>query len=243
MSERPRCLTRPAVRRKVAPSPVRIRDRTSPSPAISRGRRPVRAGPVGRRLDVRRGRPWRAGPAPARWMSERRRPGSALRAGTVAAFGRPDIVLANAGVYLPGDLVGQRHRPTLDALIATNVTGVMRTVQRGAWRPWSPRGSRRHRGHQFGVRAIRRSTGSRSTRRPSTRVQAFVHGVRRQFVGSGVRIGAVGLAWCSTTCGACPTPRRSPAAVAAGEGIRSEDVADAVDYMSCARATCKSAIS
>ena len=62
-------------------------------------------------------------------------------------------------------------------------------------------------------------------------VQALVHGVRRQLVGSGVRIGSVAPGvvlndlWKVTDADAVAD------GVAAGTGLRSQDVADAVVFM------------
>ncbi len=62
-------------------------------------------------------------------------------------------------------------------------------------------------------------------------VQAFVHGVRRQLVGSGLRIGAVAPGIVLNDLWQVTSQAEIDAKVAAGEGIRSEDVAEAILFM------------
>jgi ribitol 2-dehydrogenase len=62
-------------------------------------------------------------------------------------------------------------------------------------------------------------------------VQAFVHGVRRQLVGSGIRIGAVAPGVVLNDMWQVTSPAEIEAKVAAGDGVRSEDVADAIMFM------------
>jgi ribitol 2-dehydrogenase len=63
-------------------------------------------------------------------------------------------------------------------------------------------------------------------------VQAFVHGTRQQLIGSGVRLGAVapGIVL-NELWGVVNGDASIETEVAAGRGMRSEDVADAVMFM------------
>jgi ribitol 2-dehydrogenase len=62
-------------------------------------------------------------------------------------------------------------------------------------------------------------------------LHAFVHGVRRQLVGTGVRLGVVGPGVVLNELWSVSEEQDIEQRVAAGTGIRSEDVADAVGYM------------
>jgi ribitol 2-dehydrogenase len=154
--------------------------------------------------------------------------GAALVAAATEAFGPPDIVLANAGDYLPGDLIDSDPAAAA-TLIATNVTGVIGTVQ-AAIASMVPRGSgdivvtSSVSGHQ----AIHWEPVYSASKHA---VQALVHGVRRQLVGSGVRIGAIAPGVVLNDLWQVVDEDERSAAVAAGTGIRSEDVAEAVEFM------------
>ena len=62
-------------------------------------------------------------------------------------------------------------------------------------------------------------------------VQALTHALRRQLVGSGVRIGAVAPGIVLNDLWKVSDDEEVAAGVEAGTGLRSEDVADAVVYM------------
>ena len=154
--------------------------------------------------------------------------GAALMKAATDTFGPPDIVLANAGVYLPGNLI---DTDPLDAaaVIATNVGGVIGTVQ-AAVTAMVPRRSgdivvtSSVSGHQ----AIHWEPVYSASKHA---VQALVHGVRRQLVGTGVRIGAVAPGVVLNDLWKVVDEDERAAAVAAGTGIRSAEVADAVEFM------------
>ena len=144
-------------------------------------------------------------------------------------FGRLDILLANAGLYLPEK--GWEVPPDrVSAIVATNVLGVMHGVhavlptmiEQGIGDivvtssvsghqviPWEP---------------IYSAT--------KHAVQTFVHGTRQQLLGTGVRLGAIapGIVL-NELWGVNAGDSSIEDEVAAGRGIRSEDVADAVLYM------------
>jgi ribitol 2-dehydrogenase len=146
----------------------------------------------------------------------------------IERHGRIDILIANAGVYSGGDFAGADLAGLL-GLMDTNVGGVLRTVH-AALRHMIPAGSgdivitSSVSGHQVIAWEPVYSASKHA-------VHALTHGVRRQLTGTGVRIGSVAPGvvlndlWQVTDAAAVAD------GVAAGTGLRSEDVADAVLYM------------
>lgn len=153
---------------------------------------------------------------------------AALIAAAVERYGRIDILIANAGLYVGGDFAGGDLAASL-ALVSTNVGGVLSSVH-AALEHMVPAGSgdivitSSVSGHQ----AIYWEPVYSASKHA---VQALMHGVRRQLVGSGVRIGSVAPGvvlndlWKVTDADAVAD------GVAGGTGLRSQDVADAVLYM------------
>jgi len=154
--------------------------------------------------------------------------GAALVQAAMAAFDRLDVVIANAGGYLPGDLA--ESEPTaVSSLISTNVTGTIDTVQ-AAVRHFIPQGSgdilvtSSVSGHQ----AIPWEPVYSASKHA---VQALVHGVRRQLIGSGVRIGAVAPGVVLNDLWKVTDDALRDAEVAAGNGLTNEDIAEAMMFM------------
>jgi ribitol 2-dehydrogenase len=143
-------------------------------------------------------------------------------------FGTVDIAVANAGIYLADEL--WRNDPNaIDRLVSTNITGVMRTVH-AALSSMIPRGTGDVlvTGSVSGTQDIHWEpvySGSKHA------LHAFVHGVRRQLVGTGVRLGVVAPGVVLNELWSVSEEQDIEQRVAAGTGIRSEDVADAVGYM------------
>jgi ribitol 2-dehydrogenase len=139
-----------------------------------------------------------------------------------------DVVVANAGLYLPGD-IWDTDPARLEALIATNVTGTLQTI-RAAVKMLRANGS--------GDIVVTSSVAGHQSihwepvySASKHAVQAFVHGVRRQLQGSGVRIGAVAPGVVLNDLWQVTSVDEIEAKVAAGEGVRSEDVAEAILFM------------
>jgi ribitol 2-dehydrogenase len=147
---------------------------------------------------------------------------------TIELHGRIDILIANAGIYAGGDFVANDVTQLL-RLIDTNVGGVVRTI---------------HAALKFMITAgtgdivvTSSISGHQSIHwepvysASKHAVQALTHGLRGQLIGSGVRIGAVAPGvvlndlWQVTDAAALAD------GVAAGTGLTSEDVADAILYM------------
>jgi ribitol 2-dehydrogenase len=147
---------------------------------------------------------------------------------TIELHGRIDILIANAGVYVGGDFVASDLTQLL-RLLDTNVGGVMRTIH-AALQHMIDAGTgdivvtSSVSGHQ----AIHWEPVYSASKHA---VQALTHGLRRQLIGTGVRIGAVAPVvvlndlWQVTDAAAVAD------GVAGGTGLTSEDVADAVLYM------------
>ncbi|MQT11870.1 SDR family oxidoreductase [Segnochrobactrum spirostomi] len=152
----------------------------------------------------------------------------AMVATTLATFGRIDVLLANAGLYMPGD-AAEGDADAWDEVIAVNVNAVFRSV-RAVLPGMIARGAgdvlvtSSISGHQ----AIPWEPVYSATKHA---VQAFVHGVRRQVAKHGVRVGAVAPGVVLNELWGIGDPGAIEAKVAAREGIRSEDVAEAVLFM------------
>lgn len=144
-------------------------------------------------------------------------------------FGRIDVLLANAGLYLP-DKGWEVDPARVDAIGRTNVLGVMHSVH--AVLPLligQGRGDIIVTSSVSGHQVIEWEPVYSATKHA---VQAFVHGTRQQLVGTGVRLGAVapGIVL-NELWGMSNGDSSIEAEVASGRGMRSEDVADAVMYM------------
>ena len=144
-------------------------------------------------------------------------------------FGRLDVLLANAGLYLP-EKGWEVDADRVDAIGRTNVLGVMHSVHavlphfisEGA-------GDIIVTSSVSGHQVIAWEPIYSATKHA---VQAFVHGTRQQLIGSGVRLGAVapGIVL-NELWGVVNGDASIETEVAAGRGMRSEDVADAVMFM------------
>ena len=147
---------------------------------------------------------------------------------TIERFGRIDIVLPNAGLYIPGD-VAEGDPDAWDQLIAVNVNSVFRLAR--AVLP----GMIAQGGGQIvvtssvaGHQAIHWEPVYSASKHA---IQAFVHGLRRQTMKHNIRIGSVAPGIVLNELWGYADPAAIDAKVAAREGLRSEDVADAVLYM------------
>jgi ribitol 2-dehydrogenase len=147
---------------------------------------------------------------------------------TMELHGRIDITIANAGVYVGGDFV-ENDVAQLLQLIDTNVGGVVRTIHASQkYMIAAGTGDIIVTSSVSGHQAIHWEPVYSASKHA---VQALTHTLRRQLIGTGVRIGAVAPGvvlndlWQVTDSAAVAN------GVAAGTGLRSEDVADAVLYM------------
>lgn len=145
-----------------------------------------------------------------------------------ARFGRIDILLPNAGLYIPGD-VAEGDPDAWDQLMAINVSSVFRLV-----RAVLPEMIARKDGHILvtssvsGHQAIHWEPIYSASKHA---IQSFVHGLRRQVAPHGIRVGAVAPGVVLNELWGYSDPAAIEAKVASREGLRSEDVADAVVFM------------
>jgi ribitol 2-dehydrogenase len=146
----------------------------------------------------------------------------------VAEFGGIDILLANAGIYLSGDVI-DGEPDAWDQLISTNVTGVFRLVHAVLPHMVAQRGgdilvTSSISGHQ----AIQWEPIYSASKHA---IQSFVHGLRRQLLTTGVRVGAVAPGMVLNELWGLIDPAEIDEKVEAGAGLRSEDVAEAMVFM------------
>lgn len=146
----------------------------------------------------------------------------------IAEFGRIDILLANAGIYISGDII-DGEPDAWDQLISTNVTGVFRLVH--AVLPYL---LAQHSGDILvtssisGHQAIQWEPIYSASKHA---VQSFVHGLRRQLLTSGVRVGAIAPGMVLNELWGMIDPAEIDKKVGQGAGLRSEDVAEAIVFM------------
>ena len=152
----------------------------------------------------------------------------AMVAKAEAHFGRIDILFANAGSYVTGD-VATGDPDEWDRVIGVNVNGVFRTV-----RAVLPGMIARRSGDIVvtssisGHQAIHWEPVYSATKHA---VQSFVHGVRRQLGPHNVRIGALSPGIVLNELWGITDPAEIERRVEAHEGLRSEDIADALVFM------------
>jgi ribitol 2-dehydrogenase len=145
------------------------------------------------------------------------------------SFGGMDIVLPNAGLYLP-DKGWEVPTDRVHHMVTTNVAGVMHTVHAAL-----PHLLKQGTGDIVvtssvsGHQAISWEPVYTATKHA---VQAFVHATRQQIVGSGVRLGAIapGIVL-NELWGVSESDSWIDEQVAAHAGIRSEDVASGLLFM------------
>ena len=143
-------------------------------------------------------------------------------------FGHVDILFANAGSYISGD-VAEGDPDAWDRMIGVNVNGVFRTVQAVlpgmiARRSGDIVVTSSISGHQ----AIHWEPVYSATKHA---VQSFVHGVRRQVAPHNVRVGSLAPGMVLNELWGISEPAEIDRRVAAHAGLRSEDVAEALLFM------------
>jgi ribitol 2-dehydrogenase len=147
---------------------------------------------------------------------------------TLELHGRVDIVIANAGIYIGGDFVANDVTQLL-SLIDTNVGGVVRTIHAALkYMIAAGKGDIVVTSSVPGHQAIHWEPVYSASKHA---VQALTHTLRRQLIGTGVRIGAVAPGVVLNDLWQVTDNAAVADGVAAGTGLTSEDVADAVLYM------------
>ncbi len=147
---------------------------------------------------------------------------------TIARFGRIDILLPNAGIYIPGE-VSEGDPDAWDELMAINVNSVFRLVHAVL-----PGMIKQEGGHILitssisGHEAIHWEPIYSASKHA---IQSFVHGLRRQVAKHNIRVGEIAPGVVLNELWGFTDPAAIEAKVQAREGLRSEDVADAVLFM------------
>jgi len=149
-------------------------------------------------------------------------------AATREGLGRLDILFANAGLYVPGD-VAEGDADAWDELLTVNVNSVFRLVRAVLPEMIAARSgdivvTSSVSGHQ----AIQWEPVYSASKHA---IQSFVHGLRRQVAPHNVRVGAVAPGMVLNPLWGYTDAAAIDADVAARKGLRSEDVADAVVFM------------
>lgn len=147
---------------------------------------------------------------------------------TIARFGRIDILLPNAGIYIPGE-VAEGDPDAWDEMLSINVNSVFRLV-----RAVLPGMIGQGGGHILitssisGHEAIHWEPVYSASKHA---IQAFVHGLRRQVARHNIRVGEIAPGVVLNELWGYTDPAAIEAKVQSREGLRSEDVADAVMFM------------
>lgn len=147
---------------------------------------------------------------------------------TLERFGKVDIVLSNAGLYIPGEFASADLVAVHD-LINVNVFGAFAIVREAL-----PHMIAAGTGDVIMTSSV---SGHQSIHwepvysASKHAVQAFTHGVRRQLVGSGVRIGEISPGVVLNELWGIAENSDTENSIEKAQGITSEDVADAVLYM------------
>lgn len=147
----------------------------------------------------------------------------------IDVFGTVDIVLSNAGLYLGGNFAESSIEDVKD-VISVNVLGAFAMVR--AALPHmisSAKGDIIMTSSVAGHQSIHWEPVYSATKHS---VQAFTHGVRRQLVGTGVRIGEIapGVVL-NELWGFSEGDEKLAEQITSATGITSEDVADALLFM------------
>jgi ribitol 2-dehydrogenase len=147
---------------------------------------------------------------------------------TVAHFGRVDVLFANAGIYIPGQ-VSEGDPDAWANLMDVNVDGVLRCVH--AVLPHL-------KAQQSGDILVTSSISGfidihwepiYSASKHA--IQGFVHTLRRQVAADGIRVGAIAPGMVANELWGFTDPAAIDAQIAKHASLRSEDVAEAVVFM------------
>lgn len=146
----------------------------------------------------------------------------------IRELGQLDILFANAGIYVTGDVADQSP-DSWDEMLAVNVNAVFRAV----------RASLPHmRARQSGDIIVTSSIAGHEAlpmepiySASKHAINAFVYGLRRQLIPDNIRVGAIAPGTVLNELWGITEESEIARQVADRAGIRSEDVADAVLFM------------
>jgi ribitol 2-dehydrogenase len=147
---------------------------------------------------------------------------------TLRHFGRVDVLMANAGIYVPG-LVAEGDPDVWDEMLAINVSSVFRTVHAVLPGMVARRsGDIIVTGSIAGHQAMPLEPVYSASKHA---LQTFVHSVRRQIAPHNIRIGEISPGTVLNELWGISDPTEIDRRVAKHEGLRSEDVAEACLWM------------
>ena len=143
-------------------------------------------------------------------------------------LGHLDILFANAGIYVTGDIAGQ-SADSWDEMLTVNVNAVFRAVRAAL-----PHMQARKSGDIIvtssiaGHEALPMEPIYSASKHA---INAFVYGLRRQLIPDNIRVGAIAPGTVLNELWGITEESEIARQVADRTGIRSEDVADAVLWM------------
>ena len=146
----------------------------------------------------------------------------------IERFARVDVLFANAGLYLSGDVAGG-NPSAWGELIDTNIKGVLNSVHAVL-----PEFLAQAAGDILicssisGHQAIHWEPVYSASKHA---IQAFTHGLRRQLLQKGIRVGAIAPGMVLNELWGIYDQSEIDRRADLGEGLRSEDVAEAVLFM------------
>lgn len=146
----------------------------------------------------------------------------------VKHFGRADILLGNAGVFCAGPII-EGDPEVWDKALQINVSSVFRLV-RAVLPQMKEQGSGEIiltssiSGHQ----AIHGEPVYSASKHA---IQAFTHGLRRQLIGTGIKIGAIAPGIAMTNLWGKIDSEEAQRRIKAGEALQAEDIAEAMMFM------------
>jgi ribitol 2-dehydrogenase len=151
----------------------------------------------------------------------------AMMARAEAHFGQVDVLFANAGIYIPGE-VAEGDPDAWERMIAINVTSVFRAARR-VLPGMMVRGSgdiivtSSISGHQ----ALHWEPIYSASKHA---IRSFIHGLRRQALPHGIRIGSISPGVVLNELWGIDDPAEIERRVGEKSGLMSEDIADALLY-------------
>jgi ribitol 2-dehydrogenase len=147
---------------------------------------------------------------------------------TVAHFGRVDVLFANAGIYIPGQ-VAEGDPDAWAVLMDVNIDGVLRSVHAVLPHMMAQKsGDILVTSSISGFVDIQWEPVYSASKHA---VQGFVHTLRRQVATHGIRVGAIAPGMVANELWGFTEPARIAEMVEKRASITSEDVAEAVLFM------------
>lgn len=147
---------------------------------------------------------------------------------TVEHFGRVDVLFANAGIYIPGQ-VAEGDPDAWANLMNVNIDGVLRSVHAVL-----PHFMAQRSGDILVTSSISGFVDidwEPIYSASKHAIQGFVHTLRRQVAPAGIRVGAIAPGMVANELWGFTDPVKIDEQVAKRASIRSEDVAEAVIFM------------